>query len=267
MANKRNAVIIGGENIDKQYVACEWAIKKGYVQAIAAAPFVDTEENKNILLNMSMPPNSFDMEKEWMVIKGDVHTDDFLRRVIPLAKKLNGDKKLFLSHCAYFVNPCLNRSFILTDGACVPNPTAEQREEIIKNAVWMHKKIYGDSSDCNVSFISAGGDSNPKTDPEVYDWWKSRQSDIPIRLEQLDVALNEEIRASKKISGPVADVVVVKDINQGNAIWKSLTAVSESGWNVFGLLVGAVFPIILTSRGDKISSIKGSIKLGATLYQ
>lgn len=267
MVNKRNVVIVGGEDIEKHYAACEWGVKNGLLGTVAIAPFADTEDNKNILLSMSLPSTGIDIENDWMIIKGNIHTEDFLRRVIPLAKKLNGEKKLFLSHCAYFTNPYINRSFILTDGACVPTPTIEQREMMIENAVNLYNKLHDVSSGCNVSFISAGGDTNPKVDPEVYDWWKNRDTNkIPVRLEQLDVALNEEIRVSKGVTGSVADVVVVKDINQGNAIWKSLTAVSGSGWNVSGLLVGAKFPIILTSRGDSCSSIKGSIKLGIKVY-
>lgn len=263
--NKRNILIVGGDDIAKQYSACEWAVSDGLASGIAIAPVTQSEENKKILANMAA---SLDVENSWMFVKGNVHTEDFLQRIIPLVKALNPTEKVFLSHCAYFTNPYINQSFILTDAACVPAPTPEQRTYIIKNAIDLFERMHsGMDIAPNVSFISAGGSGNPKTDPELHNWWSNTDfGEINVRLEQLDVALNEEIRKSKGVSGKTADIVVVKDINQGNAIWKSLTAVSGCGWSVSGLLMGANFPIILSSRGDDISSIKGSIKLGAMLY-
>lgn len=264
--NKRNIMIVGGNNIEKQYSACEWATAQGLAHGIAIAPVTDSEENKNFLANMVK--SNLDIENGWMIVKGNVHTDEFLQRVIPLVKALNPQKKVFLSHCAYFTNPYINQEFILTDGACVPFPKPEQRTLIVQNAIDLYERLHNhEIVSPNVSFISAGGSDNSKTDPELYDWWSNTDfGDINVRLEQLDVALNEEVRKSKGVSGKTADIIVVKDINQGNAIWKSLTAVSGCGWSVSGLLMGANFPIILSSRGDNISSIKGSIKLGAMLY-
>lgn len=208
------------------------------------------------------------IKNNYILIKGNIHTDLFLKEVISLNKILSGGK---LTHCAVFYNPSTNQQFIMTDGACNIEINDDNREIAIKNAIELYAKthtvnITTDQTGVNVSLLSAGGDHNKKTNESLYNWWSNNQYKYPdntLRLEQLDVALNEKIRQEKLIDGKVADIIVVNNIGEGNAIWKSLTALNQ--WECYGILMGSPLPIVLNSRGDNEESIKGSIKIAAKL--
>lgn len=211
----------------------------------------------------NIPEHLIQHKENWIVVKGKIHTDDFLRKVIATGKIINNGKKFFLSHCACFCDTSAsNTSFVLTDAACVPFPTAEQRKVILDNAIDFYSFLWGKpKEDCHISIISAGGDSNRSADPELYDWWQKQKNNYShLRLEQLDVALNKRIRDEKKVDGELADVIMVKDINVGNAIWKSLTALNDT-WTCAGNLMGLGIPVVLNSRGDNHWAVLDSIRI------
>ena len=57
------------------------------------------------------------------LMKCDIHSDDFLRRVIAINKKLSNGEKFYLTHCfVLFDKSGEHAPFILTDAACVPMP-------------------------------------------------------------------------------------------------------------------------------------------------
>jgi len=213
----------------------------------------DAATNKNVTLTM--------IKEKYIIVKGKIHTENFIRPIIELNKYFGGDR---LIHCGIFKNTKTNQTFILTDAACnlrllnaedlIPK-AIQYATEVYLKCVWEKKEIY-------TSLLSAGGENNRETNPFYYDWWNKNKFEYPegqLRIEQLDVALNKNIRESKGISGPVSDVIVVKDINEGNAIWKSLTALSEN-WVCGGLLMGAKLPIVLNSREDTAESLEFSIR-------
>ena len=56
-----------------------------------------------------------------------------------------------------------------------------------------------------------------------------------------------------------ADILLMPDIEAGNAVYKSLTV--SSGAYLAGVIMGAGVPIVLTSRGDSARSKLASIGL------
>jgi len=84
----------------------------------------------------------------------------------------------------------------------------------------------------------------------------------------LDNALSEEAAHHKKISGPVAgkaDILLMANIEAGNAMYKCLTYTTESKSG--GLLAGAAAPVIVTSRADSPESKMNSIALAALVAE
>jgi len=80
----------------------------------------------------------------------------------------------------------------------------------------------------------------------------------------LDNALSKEAAAHKKISGPVAgeaDILLMANIEAGNAVYKCLTYTTESKNG--GLLMGAAAPVIVTSRADSPETKMNSIALAS----
>lgn len=220
---------------------------------------------KNITTNESVTLS--DISDNTIIMKGYIHTDDFLRKIIPIIKDIYTQKNLgkpLLTHCAVLKNKNDGQTFILTDAACIPYPSNDQRTTIVNNAIKLYRKI-SNNTECNISLISAGGNTNDKISPELYDWWKNNlhtfaDKHINLRLEQLDVALNKKIRSCKQTIGDIADIVVCPDINTGNSIWKCLTTLTDE-WLCAGILMGGEIPIILNSRGDSIESMLYSIEI------
>ena len=205
-------------------------------------------------------PNTDD---EFILMKCDIHSDDFLRHIIAINKKLNNGNKFYLTHCAVFFDRSGNRPpFILTDAACVPMPDENQLTHIVQNAVKLFGQIFGTSRASFISLISAGGDTNTKIAPILHEWYAAHVGNFPagtLRIEQLDVALDLNIREEKHLTGEIADIVVVDNINTGNAIFKSLSVLGN--WEPLCFLMGGKNTIILNSRGATEQTLTHNIVL------
>lgn len=212
-------------------------------------------------------PNGDDLpgfDGELILIKCDIHSDDFLRHIIAINKKLMNGEKFYLTHCAIFFDKTKKRApFILTDAACIPNPDENQLTHIVNNAVKLYGKVFGNERAPFISLISAGGDTNTKLSPVLYSWWVSHKNEFPndtLRLEQLDVALDKNIRDEKHLTGEIADIIVVDNINTGNAIFKSLSVVAGT-FEPLCFLMGAKNTVLLNSRGATTDAITDNILL------
>ena len=203
-----------------------------------------------------------DINGNTVFMKCDIHSDDFLRQVISINKQLSNGEKFYLTHCAIFFDKSGQRPpFILTDAACVPMPDENQLTHIVQNAVSLCAKVF-DKRTPFISLISAGGDTNTKLAPVLYSWYMAHVNDFPdntLRIEQLDVALDSNIRAEKHLAGELADIIVVDNINTGNAIFKSLSVLGT--WEPICFLMGAKNTIILNSRGATENALTKNIIL------
>jgi len=247
-------IILIGELLQTHKEALERAINQGLI-----SEYINISKDDSLDIT--------ELTSQYILMKGYIHTDDFLRKIIPVVKGIYALKNLgkpLLTHCAVLKNIANGLTFILTDAACIPFPTNEQRTAIINNAIKLYHKI-SNKTECNVSLISAGGDTNANTSPELFEWWNNNSQNFVnknanIRLEQLDVALNKDIRSCKHIEGDIANIVVCSDTNQGNSIWKCLTTLTTE-WICGGILMGGEIPIILNSRGDTVDSLVYSIDI------
>lgn len=195
-------------------------------------------------------------------MKCDIHSDDFLRHIIAINKKLNPGEKFYLTHCTVFFNKSGKRApFVLTDAACVPMPDENQLTYIVENAVKLFAQIFDAERAPFISLISAGGDTNTKISPMLHSWHAAHANDFPsgtLRVEQLDVALDSRVRNEKHLTGHIADIIVVDNINTGNAIFKSLSVLCDE-WTALCFLMGAKNAIILNSRGATEESLVQNI--------
>ena len=82
----------------------------------------------------------------------------------------------------------------------------------------------------------------------------------------LDNAICREAARIKGVDSDVAgdpDLLLVPDLNTGNALYKSL--VYFGGSQCAGVVLGAAVPVVLTSRADSAYSRVASCALGAVL--
>ena len=192
---------------------------------------------------------------DYIVMKGKIHSNDFLRIIIEINKQFTKEKP-FLSHCAVLQKERVK--FILTDAAFNTQLTHENQMDIYNNATKFYHNLTKKKEEPVVNYVLA--ECNYKI--PNFDLSESFPSNV--LPAQLDTALDPERNKLKNSAETKkADIIIVPDINMGNAIWKSLTVLG--GFTASGFVVGTEFTCLLNSRGDSEESYLKSLKLGSTL--
>jgi len=202
-----------------------------------------------------------------MMMKGLVDTATFLRAVLNKEVGLRTGKQM--SHIAIFEVPGYDRLLFVTDAAFNMYPELKEKIDIIKNAVQVAHALENNMP--KVAPICAVEVVNPSMPATLDAANLSKMNergqikgciiDGPLAL---DNALSKEAASHKKISGPVAgeaDILLMANIEAGNAVYKCLTYTTESKNG--GLLMGAAAPVIVTSRADSPETKMNSIALAS----
>ncbi|MFP4055481.1 MAG: bifunctional enoyl-CoA hydratase/phosphate acetyltransferase [Candidatus Brocadiia bacterium] len=213
-----------------------------------------------------------------MVMKGYIHTDDFLRAILDKERGLRTGS--IMSHVFIAESRQLDRLTFITDGAMNIAPDLEQKAAILLNAVHI-ARAFGIQRP-KVAALAAVELVNPLM-PATLDaaalaeMSRRRQFSVPCEVDgpfALDNAVSELAARHKGISGSVAgwaDILLVPSIEAGNVLAKAL--VYLGGCRQAGLLLGARVPVVLTSRADtaeskllSIASAVFTINLGRDLW-
>ena len=199
-----------------------------------------------------------------ILMKGHLHTDDFLRAVLHREEGLRTGS--LMSHVFLIEQPDRDNFLFLSDGAMNIAPDLEMKAAIILNAVHL-AHAFG-VEEPRVAVLGAVELVNPAmpatVDAATLHIMEDRHQFSPKCIIDgpfaFDNAINEWAAKHKKIGGPVAgraDVLIVPDIEAGNMLAKSM--VYMAGLTLAGLLIGARAPIVLTSRSDRAASKLASI--------
>jgi len=202
-----------------------------------------------------------------MMMKGLVDTATFLRAVLNKEVGLRTGKQM--SHIAVFEVPGYDRLLFVTDAAFNMYPELKEKVDIVKNAVQVAHALENDMPKvapiCAVEVVNSSMlatlDAANLSKMSERGQIKGCIIDGPLAL---DNALSKEAAAHKKISGPVAgeaDILLMANIEAGNAVYKCLTYTTESKNG--GLLMGAAAPVIVTSRADSPETKMNSIALAS----
>ena len=194
-----------------------------------------------------------------VLMKGLIHTDDFLRAVLDKEVGLRAGYRM--SHIFACEIPAFDRLIMVTDAAMNIAPDLEAKAEIILNADYFCEVI-GVSSP-RVACLAAIELLNPKMQATVDATCLAKMADrnqyTPTCIVDgpfaFDNAISPAAAEHKQISGPVAgwaDVLLVPDIEAGNILVKSF--VYAAGAKVAGVLIGTKAPVVLTSRADSAES-------------
>ena len=194
-----------------------------------------------------------------IVMKGYIHTDDFLRAVL---QRENGLRTgVVMSHVFIIEVPEFDRFIFITDGAMNIAPDLQQKAEIILNAVHL-ANLFGVKKP-KVAVLGAVELVNPNMpatiDAAVLAKMSNRSQFRPeVEIDgpfALDNAISQIAAKHKGITGEVgglADILMVPDIEAGNMLAKSLVYFGH--YRSAGVLVGAAAPVVLTSRADSAES-------------
>lgn len=189
-----------------------------------------------------------------ILMKGQIHTDDFLRAVLDKERGLRAGH--VMSHVFILETTHLGRFTLVTDGAMNIAPDLVQKADIILNAVYLAQLLGVETPKVGVLAATelVNPDMQATVDAAVLSKMSERrqfpscQVDGPFALDNAVSGLAAEI---KRISGPVAgnaDILLVPNIEAGNMLAKSFVYLAQG--RVAGVLVGASAPVVLTSRAD-----------------
>lgn len=189
-----------------------------------------------------------------IVMKGRIHTDDFLRAVLQRDEGLRTDR--LLSHCFLLEVPHLDKILVVTDGAMNIAPDFEQKAQIARNAIALCQLLGVEQP--KVAVLAAVELVNPRM-PATQDAailaLMSHRNQFECGVVEgpfaLDNAISEEAAAVKGIDNPVAgraDVLLVPDVEAGNILTKSFVYLARG--RIAGIVIGAAAPVVVTSRAD-----------------
>lgn len=209
-------------------------------------------------------------KKANILMKGLISTPYFLKAI------LNKDldllpKGALLSHTAIIDVPTYDKLLIVSDVAMIPEPTLEQKVQIINFNIAIASKL--GITNPKVALVTANekvSEKMPSTmDAAVISKMADRGQikgaivDGPLAL---DVAISKKACEIKGLKSPVngeADILIFANIEAGNVFFKASTLLANGV--LAAVVTGAPFPCILTSRADSEDSKYYSICLGAAL--
>jgi phosphate butyryltransferase len=227
---------------------------------------IDVQDETNAA---EIATNIISQDKADILMKGLIPTAIFLRPILSKDKNLLTAK--LLSHLAIAELPNYHKLIGITDAAINIHPGIEEKIEIINNSVRAFKKL--SISHPKIALICPIEKENPKIESTVHatiikkKWLDGNIMDCIIDGPlALDNALSKEASDRKNIISNVAgdaDILIAPSLDAGNILYKSVTYLA--GGTTASVVLGAKFPIILTSRSDSVSCKFNSIALAVKL--
>ncbi len=190
------------------------------------------------------------------LMKGSLHTDELMGAVVSSATGLRTGRRI--SHAFVMSVPTYPKPLIITDAAINIAPTLEDKRDICQNAIDLAHSL--GRSMPKVAILSAVETVTTKIPSTIDAAALCKMADRgqitgalldgPLAM---DNAISREAAKTKGITSVVtgdADILVAPDLEAGNILAKLLTFLANA--DAAGLVLGALAPIILTSRADNV---------------
>ena len=204
-----------------------------------------------------------------ILMKGDLHSDTFMRSVI--AKKNNLRTRDKIVHQFYITNDDMNAGIMVSDAAVNIKPSEKTLKTITEKMV-KSLKLLGIETP-KIAFLSASElvMENMESTVVAQNLKKWAEENIQSAFFSgplaLDLIISREAALKKGLENdPVAGQshgIVVPEIVSGNTLYKSL--VYFAGGCAAGIVLGAKVPVLLTSRADPPDARLASIALASIL--
>jgi len=201
--------------------------------------------------------------------RGDVLVKGILESSALLKAVLDKDSGIrdsgVLSHLAFLEVPSYHKLVVITDGGAIPNPTLEQKAEIVRNAVTFYRRLGIHRPKIAALCIN---ESVSEKIPETVDAAALQKMcergelgdcvlEGPISFDLAVDTGSAKIKGFKSAITGDPDILLVPNITVGNVMSKAL--LYWGGAKMAGCVVGAKAPIVLVSRGataeEKLLSI------------
>lgn len=226
-------------------------------------------KNEQLALNQTI--KLYQQGKTDILMKGLCSSAGFLHSILDKNNELRSNK--ILSHLAIFESKQYHKLFMMSDAAINIAPNLDTKIGITGNAIIALNKlgykrpkvalisaiekvnIDGMPSSVEAAIISKMGERGQIGEAII---------DGPLAV---DIALSREACEVKKLKSPVggdADILIVPNIETGNAFYKLLTVLEKV--EAAGVVLGAKIPVVLTSRADSEESKFLSLITALTIY-
>lgn len=208
-----------------------------------------------------------------ILMKGHLHTDILMRAVLDRASGLRRAPRL--SHVFVMHWPGAARDLLIADAALNVAPDAQTMTFIVRHAIKV-ARVLGISHP-RIAMLSATESMNPSMPSSVaagafVEEFRGEAEALGCSIAgplALDGALSASSAALKGLSDdPVAgraDILIVPNIETGNALFKALVHLLNA--TAVGVVLGAAVPIVLTSRADPVEAKLASIALACLLSE
>jgi len=205
------------------------------------------------------------------LMKGSLHTDEFLHPVLERANGLRTDRRV--SHVFLMDVPDYDRPLFITDGAVNIAPDLTAKKDIVQNVIDMAHALTIAAP--RVALLSAVEVVNPKIPSTLDAAALCKMADrgqisggIVDGPLAFDNAVSPAAAKAKHIVSQVAgraDILVAPDLEAGNMIAKQLEYLANA--DAAGIVLGARVPIVLTSRADNPQSRMASCAVAALIHK
>ena len=201
-----------------------------------------------------------------MVMKGDIHSDTFMRPLLAKDTGIRGQQRL--SHVFHMTLPDTDEAIMLTDCAVNVAPNIPTRLAIIENAVALAHKLGQQRP--QVALLGASetvSDAMPVTgqcqEITAHFGATDLQADVfgPLAFDNIASVAAARMKGIEHPVAGNADIVVVPTIEAGNALFKMMVYFMSACAG--GIVLGGSVPVLLTSRADPPAARLASAALGA----
>ena len=203
------------------------------------------------------------------LIKGKIETGAMMKEIVNNEYGIRASD--VMSHISFYESPFYHKVFASTDGALLIYPTLEQKKGEIENAVKIFHKL--GVLNPKVGVLAAVDSVNPKMKESVEAaelkaiWLDGKITGCIVEGPvTYDIALSKQAAEIKGFNSPVAgdaDILVFPDIMSGNLLLKALSFTGDAKFA--GTVIGAMVPIVLTSRSMPMRDKYLSIILNAVI--
>jgi phosphate butyryltransferase len=205
------------------------------------------------------------------LMKGLVSTADFMKAVLSKENGLSTGR--LLSHVALLESPLLDRIILSTDGAINIYPTLEDKAQLIFNLIEVTRilglkypriAVLAAIENVYEKMVSTS-DAAKLTDMGNKGVFNEAIIDGPLGF---DNAISKRAAEHKKVNSKVAglaDGLVCPDLESAIMVVKA--AVYLGGVKNAGVVIGAIAPIVLTSRSDLLETKLVSLATARLLMQ
>jgi phosphate butyryltransferase len=285
---KRRVAIAGGQNLAALHAGIEcvdmglgtpvYVGPREAIRRLAGEKFpafdIDSVEIVEAVDDQSIAVRAVELVRNGdagILLKGGVNTPTLMKAALASGTGLRAGSLLSDSFLFEYPDEDGIRLIAITDGGLNQQPSAQQKIDILKNAVVVSHAL--GNPDPRVGMLAASETVSPNL-PASMDAAVTMHMNRAGRIAgcivegpmALDVAVSRKAAAIKGTDSDVAgqaDILVASSIDTANALAKSTTYFA--GYRLAHVIVGATAPILIASRSDSSDAKLLSIALGSLM--